>query len=65
MGKIQVGQRFVEQLSLFYMMAARIIHGEPGSVIRAILAVGHIVMRIVMITRHVRMRVALGCGVAI
>ncbi|MGB8522658.1 MAG: hypothetical protein WCD43_06810, partial [Candidatus Acidiferrales bacterium] len=63
-GKIQVGHRFVEQLSLVYMMTARIIHGEPGSVIRAILAVGHIAMRIVMMTRQVRMRVALGCGVA-
>jgi hypothetical protein len=65
MGKIQAGQRFVEELSLLYIMAARIIHGEPGSMIRAILAVGHIVMRVVMMTRHVRMRVALQCGVAI
>ena len=47
------------------MVAARIIHGELNSVIRAILAVGHIVMRVVMMTRHVGMRVALGRGVAI
>jgi hypothetical protein len=32
---------------------------------RAILAVRHIVMRLVMMTRHVRKRVALGGGVAI
>jgi hypothetical protein len=65
MRKIQVGRRFVEQLSVVYMMAARIIRCEPGSVIRAIPAVGHVVMRAVVMARHVRMRLALGRGVAI
>jgi hypothetical protein len=55
----------VEQLSLVYMMAARIVHGEPDAVIRAILAIRHIVMHKVAVARHVRMRLALGSGVAI
>lgn len=63
--KSQAVGRFVEQASLVYVMAARITHREPDSVIRAILAVRHILMRLVTMTRHIRVRVALGSGVAI
>jgi hypothetical protein len=64
MRKIQVGQRFAEQLCLVYVAAVGIIRCEPGLVIRANLAGGHIVMRAVMMTGHGRMRMALRSGVA-
>ena len=47
------------------MMAARIVHDEPDALIRAILAIGHIVMHKAAVAPHVRMRLAVGSGVAV
>jgi hypothetical protein len=63
--KNQAVGRFIEQLSLVYMMAARIVHDEPDALIRAILAIGHIVMHKAAVAPHVRMRLAVGSGVAV
>jgi hypothetical protein len=63
--KSQTVGGFVEHLSLVYRRAARITYRESDSMTRAIWAVRHIVMRVVMMTRRVRKRVTWGGAVAI